>query len=121
MRGAEYREMIANSCRHPNFLELFAASGSMSRSNGEDSVAPWSSEIIVGIFFLGQWELSGFPTTHSIFFFRLSSLKYNDKDGLKIIEKWGKHVFSKSGDVMNKSILTLVATFPLAIVASRMR
>lgn len=52
MRGAEYREMIANSCRHPDFLELLAASGSMLRSNGEDSVAPWSSEIIVGIFFL---------------------------------------------------------------------
>lgn len=71
MRGAEYREMIANSCRHPDFLELLAASGSMLRSNGEDSVAPWSSEIIVRFFFLsflGRWELSGFPTTHSIFF-----------------------------------------------------
>lgn len=50
MRGAEYREMIANSCRHPDFLELLAASGSMLRSNGEDSVAPWSSEIIVRFF-----------------------------------------------------------------------
>lgn len=44
MSGAEYRDMIANSCRHPVFLELCTASGSMSRNNGEDSVDP--SEII---------------------------------------------------------------------------
>lgn len=47
MRGAEYREIIANSCRHPDFLDLFAASVSMSRSKGEDSVAPCSSETIL--------------------------------------------------------------------------
>lgn len=65
MRGAEYREMIANSCRHPDFLELFAASGSMLRSNGEDSVAPWSSEIIVGLFFFFFFRaLGASPDSH---------------------------------------------------------
>lgn len=59
MRGAEYREIIANSCRHPDFLELFAASGSMLRSNGEDSVAPWSSEIIVGLSFFSFFRAMG--------------------------------------------------------------
>jgi hypothetical protein len=54
MRGAEYREIIANSCRHPDFLELIAASVSMSRSKGDDSVARWSSIIAEGglFFFL---------------------------------------------------------------------
>ena len=66
MRGAEYREIITNSCRHPDFLELVAASGSMLHSNGEDSVAPWSSDIIVEDF-LGRRELSGFLKTPYIF------------------------------------------------------
>ena len=32
---------------------------------------------------------------NTLYFFRLSSLKYNDKDGLKIIEKWGNMYSAK--------------------------